>query len=573
MVNVLKYFPTHAQIHVTDKERELLDIKDVSSVLMMDLPLRQVFQYALNHLRQDEQDEQYEHLEQNEKLIRRRQVLIVTDSRIKLLEQMWQGRQIYAGNDDRHSVKSQMANGEEEENDGGSCADTTGTRIGTHDPWKHLYPSPANASRVQQDEFISVTQTQTQTQTQDLQSQRQGQEDVDPLHHQQLQHDLTSDILPEHDNHPLEIEMEQFEPELWSRIHMRYAPTVGHVQSLFRCLHLSTEATQGRTFGYPSAEGLSSQDVEESSDGIHSQPSLPLPTLVILVGCFQGESGVGNDYVVGSRAPHSSTIYALPTLSMHTSTAIPLSVLGEAEDEEEEHADTNDEGQEQVLVEIQGEGQVQIIEGTQEEDQAQVTFGTHGEEQTEVQAEMQTLVGVQTPQEAQAQEPAQQMAPISLLSTPSSSPPISPPLSPPTTATVDYGINRECIEYIKAVSQALSEIKDSLDWIERITGKKAELMVFEDTIDQHQLQQQDVIEGNEDLDLPSRRRLWLQKVVGFWLDATVTVEQEDLYQHQVEHHSRQEVTEETSTETELKTQDQSQTVPEGVYRLWIRTDQ
>src|SRR5690554_1626937 len=98
-------------------------------------------------------------------------------------------------------------------------------------------------------------------------------------------------------------------------------------------------------------------------------------------------------------------------------------------------------------------------------------------------------------------------------------------------------------------------------------------MVFEDTVDQHQLQQQDVIRGNEDLDLPSRRRLWLQKVVGFWLDATVTVKQEDLYQHQVEHQSRQEVTEEASTETELKTQGQSQTVPEGVYRLWIRTDQ
>lgn len=77
-----------------------------------------------------------------------------------------------------------------------------------------------------------------------------------------------------------------FRADLWARIQIRYAPTIRHVQSLFRCLHLSPGSTQGKTFGggvdaYESAVPSSCTIGEEDVGGVVTPP-----TLVILLGCF-----------------------------------------------------------------------------------------------------------------------------------------------------------------------------------------------------------------------------------------------------------------------------------------------
>ncbi|GJJ68317.1 hypothetical protein EMPS_00663 [Entomortierella parvispora] len=83
-----------------------------------------------------------------------------------------------------------------------------------------------------------------------------------------------------------------FEPELWSRIHMRYAPTIDHVQSLFQGLHLEPEDTNGITsFGNSTESPVLTEDSEEGPPSHTRQ----LPSLVILVGCFSPDYTFPND--------------------------------------------------------------------------------------------------------------------------------------------------------------------------------------------------------------------------------------------------------------------------------------
>lgn len=80
-----------------------------------------------------------------------------------------------------------------------------------------------------------------------------------------------------------------FRDDLWARIQIRYTPTIRHVQSLFRCLHLDPGSTQGKTFGsggedtheyvVPSSSTTTTEEVGESV-------TPPMPTLVILLSCF-----------------------------------------------------------------------------------------------------------------------------------------------------------------------------------------------------------------------------------------------------------------------------------------------
>ncbi|KAF9362814.1 hypothetical protein BGX34_005445 [Mortierella sp. NVP85] len=77
--------------------------------------------------------------------------------------------------------------------------------------------------------------------------------------------------------------------------------------------------------------------------------------------------------------------------------------------------------------------------------------------------------------------------------------------------------DQERLDYIRAVSQAMSEIMDSLDWIERASGQKVELLVLEDSGASAHAQ-----------DTAPRpfgpRELWLQQVIGFWIDTIAVVE-------------------------------------------------
>lgn len=263
--------------------------------------------------------------------------------------------------DSKTKLKSLMRQEQRQQNllrqeEGGVHHSTSATdqQTVTVDPWQHLF-LPLGGS-THQDEFTSATQTQTPTGTPQILSQS------DPLLHQ-------DGSAPDYGFSTAEsVVKEEFQPELWSRIQIRYAPTVHHVQSLFRCLHLSSETTSGITFG--------SDHVQAYHPAIEA-PSMP--TLVMLIGCF-GDRNIGDE--VPGMDP--SSLCVLPNHLPYTG----------------------------------GNGNTSV-------DGPSIAMTTSKT----------TVDATPTPLQALA-----------------------------TRRTAE---DQERLEYIRAVSQAMSEIKDSLDWIER----------------------------------------------------------------------------------------------------------
>ncbi|KAI8345832.1 hypothetical protein B0O80DRAFT_471603 [Mortierella sp. GBAus27b] len=431
MVNAIDLFPTHAQGHVAEHELpRLISSGNTSSTLVIDLPLRYVFQYALNHIRKDEQNP------------RRRTVLIVVDSKAKLKslmrrEQQWR----------------QQSDGPTRQEEGGDRqvhSSATDQASVTVDPWQHLF-LPHGGS-YPQDEFTSATQSQPLTQQMPSQSDPQRQEHLSTT---SLPHERVSgseDGLVDRG-----IAKEEYQPELWSRIQIRYAPTVYHVQSLFRCLHLDSDTSFGKTFGYDDGEadnpiaenqgrGLGEHGREEEREPTTGSRQLPqsvsMPTMVMLIGCF------------GDRRPREavgtnpSSLCVLPNHLPYT-------------------------------------GDVSV-------DDPSIDAATKASETTSTTADL-----------TSAQQPFPSMStqtPLQVL------------------ATKHANEDRERVEYIRAVSQTMSEVKDGIDWIERASGQKVELLVFEDSGSSTSVQDT----ANRRVSEP--REHWLLRVIGFWIDTVVTVE-------------------------------------------------
>ncbi|KAG0009239.1 hypothetical protein BGZ80_002600 [Entomortierella chlamydospora] len=421
MVNVVDFFPINAKRHFSHQDRALLDLKDMSSALVMDLPLRYIFQYALNHLQEEEgtQEDEMSPILGPSSRRSQRTVLIVTDSKIKLQEWMRLEQQLYE--------MPEFEQAQQQIRDGPNV----------------------------QDEFISATQTQTQSQVQlsQLQIEQRSQQLPIPQNHvtEAAAHDIDA---PRVTNNEKEKD-EKFQAELWAKIQIRYAPTVYHVQSLFRCLHLDSETTQGRTFGH--GRGGHSPTVDDY--GVVEDDSHLIPTLVLLIGCFHGHENSTN-------ATQSSSSSSLCMLSSH------LANLRSATEVPSLDPTAN-------FVPLSTQ-QSQLQSQQQQQQQSQISYQLH---QTSLQ---------------------------------------------PASSRLD-SLDRERVQYIKTVSQAISEIKDSLEWIERVSGQNVGLLVFENTVDPKALA--DLSHSNLlQSKLPSPRELWLQKVVGFWLDVVVVVEPQHLTQ-------------------------------------------
>ncbi|KAF9571065.1 hypothetical protein EC968_001049 [Mortierella alpina] len=343
-----------------------------------------------------------------------RSVLIVTPSKAELQRRMLQERNLCSHGHDlgqSQPTESQMD-------------DLLASAV---DPWRHLFPVESTLGA--QDEFCSVTQTQTQTQTP---AQTQAQTQTREVNSSGQLHKIVDNTVHVRAENTQSEEV-SFQPELWARIQMRYAPTIPHLQSLFRCLHVDAEATRGRTFG---------QDMEDSTAGL--EPSrIPVPSLVLLIGCFETED--------------VTNLLSRPTL--------------------------------------------------------------HGDQ--------------------------------------------------------------ERVDHIKAISKAMSEIKDSLEWIHRQSGRQPELVLFEETgPDSHALPNQSYNDAHvhaigqvlEKLgpSMPSPQELWLQKLLGYWVDAMITVERDDgesQEQHDVE------VALEGYPMEASQRENWKSVVSKDLHRLWIRTHQ
>ncbi|KAG0057298.1 hypothetical protein BGZ83_000088 [Gryganskiella cystojenkinii] len=232
MVKTLDFYPPQTTRIVDDVNVEPgLDMDFGTSFLMTDIPLRYIFQYALNHLRGHPQTFKQGGPYQSS-------VFIVARSRTELQTRM-----------DHEQRKSQPRlrepSGPRQEKPSSA---TTTTATEKKDIWRHLFPP----------------QSTTMTGSTSL-------EDTSTT------------------------EADSFEPELWSRIQMRYAPTLDHVQSLFRGLHLGPEETNGVTlFGPDSAQSSTST-------------RRCFPSLVILVDCFSMDNNTGTAAFSTASSSSSTT--------------------------------------------------------------------------------------------------------------------------------------------------------------------------------------------------------------------------------------------------------------------------
>ncbi|KAI1318710.1 hypothetical protein EDD11_006003 [Mortierella claussenii] len=536
MINVVDFFPAHARRHVTKEQRDQLELSEsFSSALVMDMPLRYVFQYALNHLQEQEEEEHQQGEEphhQQQRLFTPRSVLIVTPSRDHIREWMLHERNLYHP----EGTVDEVIEGSGTQGSSAVLREQTGR---AKSPWQHLFPSESLQSLRKLDEFMSSTQTQTQTQTQ---SQRHRQEQ-DQEQASQMQVDLSSqqilspkpqqsavderedgsqtmsisggslqasmplggsdvddsalaltsrecdgngqDIRTGHPSHIHSDDKdapEQFRIDLWSRIQLRYAPTLLHVQSLFRCLHLDPEATPGNTFGSyryqtqnsrgdGSDRGFSHtgwreeeqpEDVEVSQeDQSRHGIALSLPTLIILMNCFHGEQ---EDSSGDGSCQHPSSLCVLPSHQADTPSVVK-----------------NVGGSMRMMSQLSSRHQ---------------QFSSQY-------------------QQYQSQHMAFQSYPL-----PSA-------LSMTNTPRARDEETADRVQYIKATSQTLSEVKDSLEWIKRISGQNPKLLLCEHTKSSLTPPILDScvspLSPRSRLTLSSRE-LWLKEIIGFWTDAIVTVQ-------------------------------------------------
>jgi hypothetical protein len=289
--------------------------------------------------------------------------LIVVDSKTKLKSLMRQEHDQRRQQQQQQQQSLHRKQGLSQEEGGVHSTSATDQPIGTVDPWQHLF-LPLGGS-THQDEFTSSTQTQqTPTATQQIASQSD----------QPLPQDDGATTLGNGFSAAGLVVKEEFQPELWSRIQIRYAPTVHHVQSLFRCLHLHSETTSGVTFGSDLGQAhnpvIIDLDQEEGAEEHFngqgekkgqtknrrqfSSPTTSMPTMVMLIGCFgdrefQDDEGQGMDpsrlCVLPSHLPYTGGNTSVsvndPMISRTTmvdlSTQTPLQALATrrtAEDQE-----------------------------------------------------------------------------------------------------------------------------------------------------------------------------------------------------------------------------------------------
>lgn len=173
-------------------------------------------------------------------------VLIVTDSRTALQEVIRRERLVCKG---LYPSLSSFASSSSNEEKAGM------------DPWAHLWP---RLRPPPPDEYSTETPPLSPTATPSISS----------LDHQQESKELTT----------------SFRDDLWARIQIRYAPTIRHVQSLFRCLHLDPGSTLGKTFGSggggDTLESVFPSSSTTTTGQVGGSVIPPMPTLVILLGCF-----------------------------------------------------------------------------------------------------------------------------------------------------------------------------------------------------------------------------------------------------------------------------------------------
>ncbi|KAG0217100.1 hypothetical protein BGX33_011437 [Mortierella sp. NVP41] len=347
-------------------------------------------------------------------------------------------------------------NSGQKEGSGQDGEDTTMRDEATTDPWRHLWPPPRPPPP--DEYYCGDTPALSRTTSS---SGAAAEATADP--EQQQQDDLSSSSSC-------------FRPDLWSRIQIRYAPTVRHLQSLFRCLHLSSKSTHGKTFGPGPGTGTctgtgTGNDGDNYGDGGGSATATAtrtmrgLPSLVILLGCFGHDRSLEiRRFSMTDVVPRFADLRTFDEADYVAEDDMVRGPLGSRRDDDDEVGEDEEEDEEE------------------EED-------LDGEELEEL----------------------------------------------------------EYAEYIQMVGNTMAEIKDSLAWLERISGRKPELLIVEDTTkdrtapqQQQQLlllllqQQQSSMTSTTTMTrtrtnnremMPTVRELWLQTVLGFWVDALFKTEQ------------------------------------------------
>ncbi|KAF9322390.1 hypothetical protein BG003_000061 [Podila horticola] len=379
-MHLLDFFPPIAHSQVPASLAPQLEWGHDASILMVDLPLRYIFQAALSHLQEADD----------------RQVLMVTTtSKDTLQEHLFHEQHLYAPHEPSTS-QWPLPNDHDL-----SETTTTASKERLLDPWRHLFPcSTRDLGRGVDEEFSTATQL-----TQDAHaptpttasSREPGSHAEGPIG----RNSSSLDPGPSHSHIP----QHHFQPDLWARIQLRYAPSLEHAQSFFQCLHLDADAMQGKTLGDNVAGCVA-----------------PNPTLVMLVGCFQdGE------------------------------------VFGSEPDQVHDDDDVVDDRREDRN---RGRGEASrlcvLSKGMQMDGSV-------------------TRAEAQYPEDMRADAIAREE-------------------------------DRIRLEYLRLAGQTMSEVKDGLEWIERESHRKPRLMVFEDSSS-------------------SDRRLWLEKVLGYWTETLVTVEE------------------------------------------------
>ncbi|ORZ16033.1 hypothetical protein BCR41DRAFT_59185 [Lobosporangium transversale] len=486
-----------------------------------------------------------------------------------------------------HETKQKTKNGPlQQTSDAITTTTATGTNSGVDEsinkisndhagPWQHLFPSGPGPDGY--DEFISATQSQLQTQQGSLGSQIQlaqmlpsllpeiieeaedegieGEEGRAESRSQpmsisgssleyktntvNLDDDDSKDDDKDDNNsdNNANVNEEPFRADLWSRIQIRYVPTLAHLQSFFRCIHLDPEDTQDKTFGYHhqhkwvTDKGIS-PTLDEDEDHHHRQERVKrwekhndnrnddknnynnnnsndnhfnsgsgetiepsIPTLIILIGCFSGHfyKSVNPE---GQTRVATSSLCALPS---------PYNYRGE-------------------LTEIPTVGTAATAHSAQQQQPQPETFQTF------------------------------------------------PSAISMTSHTNDE--DRERVQYIKMANQALSEIKDSLEWIQRASGQNPELLIFEE----NRISSPASINNPpaNPQPLPSERELWLQQIVGFWTDCFIVAEVQDpaLEVEQQQHPSTGYYSQELPNRGDTAISDKVATIKsKDCMRLWIKTRQ
>ncbi|KAF9542787.1 hypothetical protein EC957_001685 [Mortierella hygrophila] len=449
MINITDFFPSHTQNLLTAQERMKIDSHAVgSSVLLLNLPFRYVLEYATNHIQRIDNTR-----DNNSNTTQA--VLIVTNSRTTLQEAIRRERQVCK---ELYPCLASSASSSSSEE-----------KIGI-DPWTHLWPLPRPPPL---EEYSTETRPSSPTTTPSISSSE---------HQQESEEVKTS-----------------FRSSLWARVQIRYAPTIRHVQSLFRCLHLDPGSTQGKTFGNDGGGGGDTYEyvVPSSSTAtsgeVGGSVARPMPTLVILLGCFGHERSL--------EIQRFSMLDIVPAFAnLGTLDKRKYSVEKERE-KDESGSCARQRGADERM--DHREGQVESFTHNSNDD------GGEEEEDEKV-------------------------------------------LDAEELEELEY------TEYIRLVANTMAEIKDSLTWLERTLGRKPELLIVEDTGQDHpdpsqlQASSRSATTQQEAMMIPTVRELWLQTALGFWVDAFIKTGSSS--SSQVQQHQQHEPTRES-------------------YRLWLRTQE